>query len=396
MKVVRTTVFWLHLAIGCMAGLVILAMSVTGILLAFERQIDAWADAPAVLQEQSDSTAAQAPLDSLLTGLKSNGQGVPSELVLHNSVNAPVEARFGRKRTIYLNPWTAEIIGQPSETTRSFFGTVERVHRSLGLGMQNAFGRGLTGAANLAFLFMLLSGLYLWIPKVVSSATLKSRLLFRGGLRGRAREWNWHNAIGAWTAIPLFFIVVTGVIMSYPWASNLLYTMTGSPAPTREFRGEGGPHGKPTSAVLPVEGRTLDDLAGIAKQQVPQWKSITIEVPQPQDRTLNVSVDRSIGGQPEQATQFVLNRQSGHLDSVKRFSDNNAGRKLRAWARFTHTGEEFGIIGQAVAALACLGAIMLVWTGLSMAVRRLAATIRKPQTASSRSLAARPRESVEA
>jgi uncharacterized iron-regulated membrane protein len=376
----------MHLGAGCIAGLVILAMAVTGILLAFERQINAWADAPAVLQEQSDSTA-QEPPDSLLAALKSNGQGVPSELVVHNSGNAPVEARFGRKRTVYLNPWTAEIVGQPSERTRAFFGSAERVHRSLGLGMRSAFGRGVTGAANLAFLFMLVSGIYLWVPKVLSAASLKSRLLFRGGLQGRAREWNWHNVIGLWTAIPLLFIVLTGVIMSYGWASNLLYRVTGTQPPANDFRGERGPRGGQVSAASQLQFRPLDDLLQIAKRQIPAWKSISMEVPQPPDRTLNVSVDESIGGQPEKVSQLTINRQSGNVEAVRRFADNNAGRRLRAWARFLHTGEEFGVIGEAAAALACLGVVMLVWTGLSMALRRFGAWITRARRISGRSAA---------
>ncbi|HEY1895101.1 MAG TPA: PepSY-associated TM helix domain-containing protein [Terracidiphilus sp.] len=380
MKAVRAIIFWLHLATGCVAGLVILAMSITGVLLAFERQINGWADAPAVLEGHAD-TAPQAPLDSLLADLKSNGRGIPSELVLHNSANYPVEVRFGRERTLYLNPWTGEMIGQPSEATRAFFGTVERVHRSLGLGMQSAFGRGITGAANLAFLFMLLSGIYLWIPKVLNLTSLTRRLLFRRGLEGRAREWNWHNVIGIWTVIPLFFIVLTGVIMSYPWASNLLYRVTGTQPPANGWRGERGAHANgpshapsdPEKPAAALNYRTLDDLAQIAKQQVPAWKTITIAVPAVQDRTLDVSIDKSIGGQPEQASQLVINRQSGHVEAIKRFSDNNAGRKLRAWARFLHTGEEFGVAGELIAAIACIGAVMLVWTGLSMALRRLLA-----------------------
>jgi uncharacterized iron-regulated membrane protein len=376
MKAVRTLIFWLHLTLGCVAGLVILAMSVTGILLAYERQINGWADAPAAMQGQSESSA-QASLDSMLAALKRDGQGVPSELVLHNSGNAPVEARFGRERTLYLNPWTCEIIGQPSKGTRAFFGTVERVHRSLGLGMRSAVGRGITGAANLAFLFMLISGLYLWLPKLLNVVSLKHRLLFRSGLRGRAREWNWHNVIGIWTVTPLFFIVLTGVIMSYPWASNLLYKATGTQPSAPGFRGEGGPRGNGSNRAAANEEpsvlfqfRSLDDLAQVAKQQVSGWKSITITVPTSQDRTLGMSIDKSVGGQPEQASQLVINRESGNVVTVRRFSDNNAGRKLRAWARFTHTGEEFGLVGQTIAALACLGAVFLVWTGLSMAIRR--------------------------
>jgi uncharacterized iron-regulated membrane protein len=380
MKAVRAIIFWLHLAVGCVAGLVILAMSITGVLLAFERQINNWADAPAVLQGHSDDSP-QAPLDSVLEDLKRNGRGIPSELVLHNSADSPVEARFGRERTLYLNPWTGEIIGQPSDATRAFFNTVERLHRSLGLGMQSAFGRGITGAANLAFLFMLVSGIYLWVPKALNLTSLKRRLLFRRGLEGRAREWNWHNVIGIWTFIPLFFIVFTGVIMSYPWASNLLYRVTGTQPPANGWRGERASHAdEPGQAHRGSEQppaqfqyRTLDALAQVAEQQIPEWKSITIAVPAVQDRNLEVSIDKSIGGQPEQSSQLVIDRQSGHVEAIRRFSDNNTGRKLRAWARFLHTGEEFGVAGELVATIACLGAVMLVWTGLTMALRRLLA-----------------------
>lgn len=242
MRTFRNIVFWLHLAGGCAAGVVILTMAVTGALLSFEHQITRWVEAPAVL-ESHPGAVADARLEPILTALKSSGRGVPSELVLHNSTKAPVEARFGRQSVLFLNPWTAEIVGQPSESARGFFASVERIHRSLGLGMQNAMGRGIVGAANLVFLLMVVSGMYLWLPKVFSLAALKMRLLFRAGTRDRMREWNWHHVVGFWTSVPLFFIVLTGVIMSYPWASNLLFTLTGSPLPASGFQGERGPRG---------------------------------------------------------------------------------------------------------------------------------------------------------
>lgn len=239
--------------------------------------------------------------------------------------------------------------------------------------MQSACGRGITGAGNLVFLVLLISGMYLWLPKVFNPASLRNRLTLRGSLRGRAREWNWHSVIGIWTAVPLLFIVITGIIISYPWASNLLFKMTGSQPPTRGWRGEVRSHPEPNrdgfSSPL-VQFRSLNDIALIAKQQIPGWNSITIDLPDSRARIVNVSIDTSVGGQPEKASQLVINRQSGRIETVKRFSDNNLGSKLRAWARFTHTGEEFGLVGESIAMLACLGAVMLVWTGLSMAIRR--------------------------
>ncbi len=39
MKLVRKILFWSHLVAGVSAGLVILVMSATGVLLAFEKQV---------------------------------------------------------------------------------------------------------------------------------------------------------------------------------------------------------------------------------------------------------------------------------------------------------------------------------------------------------------------
>jgi uncharacterized iron-regulated membrane protein len=44
MRLLRKAVFWLHLVAGVVAGVIILVMSATGVLLAYEKQISAWAD----------------------------------------------------------------------------------------------------------------------------------------------------------------------------------------------------------------------------------------------------------------------------------------------------------------------------------------------------------------
>lgn len=395
MKSVRKLFFWLHLLAGCVAGVVILVMSVTGAILAFERQITAQVDAPAVLQGKAD-TSERLPVDSILAVLRSNGQGMPAELVLHSQATYPVEARYGRFDTLYLNPWTAEIVGQPSEGTAHFFGTVERIHRTIGLPVQSRFGRGITGAANLGFLFLLVTGAYLWWPRLFRWSSLRNRFLFRGSLSGKAREWNWHNVIGAWSFAPLVILVGTGVILSYPWASNLLYTATGTkPSAGGPRRGGPGPHrgrGAPPesfSAETPTQPgyHTLDEAVLIAKSQVPAWRSMTIEVPEARDKTVEISADSSMGGEPERVIQLTLDRTNGAVETVRRFRDNNAGSRLRARSRFLHTGEELGWPGQAVAMLACLGAVMLVWTGISMAVRRAFHVLTRPETRPGRAVA---------
>ena len=59
------------------------------------------------------------------------------------------------------------------------------------------------------------------------------------------------------------------------------------------------------------------------------------------------------------------------------FATYNTGKKLRTIARFLHTGEVLGLTGQAVAGLASLGGAILVWTGGSLAIRRMAGRLHR-------------------
>ena len=58
------------------------------------------------------------------------------------------------------------------------------------------------------------------------------------------------------------------------------------------------------------------------------------------------------------------------LPSPDDLQQQNPGRRLRMYARFLHTGELFGLIGQTVAALCALATIILIWTGFALAWRR--------------------------
>jgi uncharacterized iron-regulated membrane protein len=70
-------------------------------------------------------------------------------------------------------------------------------------------------------------------------------------------------------------------------------------------------------------------------------------------------------------TQLTLDPFTGGVLRQENFTDYNLGRKIRSWTRFLHTGEALGWAGQTVAAMASFGGVVLVWTGLALACRRL-------------------------
>jgi uncharacterized iron-regulated membrane protein len=83
------------------------------------------------------------------------------------------------------------------------------------------------------------------------------------------------------------------------------------------------------------------------------------------------TIDRGHGGQPQYRATLTLDSASGKVLTMETFEDQPAGRRFRSMLRFAHTGEYWGIAGQTMAGLTSAVACVLVWTGFSLAWRRL-------------------------
>jgi uncharacterized iron-regulated membrane protein len=388
----RKVFFWMHLCAGSTAGLVVLIMSVTGVLLAYERQINAWADS-GFWHPAPSAIAVHLPVETLLSASKEKVNATPTALTLKSDREAPAALEIGRQRMVYLNPYTGEVLGEGAQGTRVFFQQVEQWHRFLAFsGASRATARTVTGVANLLFFFLVCSGIYLWWPRAWTRQYLRPVVWFRGGLRGKARDWNWHHVIGIWCAAPLFFIVLSGIVMSFPWANRLLFRMTGNEAPVQQGPGGGGAgrEGGGRQGGGGREGREaqpgrrgggehrssfdgLNALWARAEQQDPHWRSISMRLPGGGKAPVSFAIDAGDGGRPDLRSTLTLDRKTAAVVSWETFSSFNLGRQLRSWVRFGHTGEAGGMVGETVAALASLGAAFLVWTGLALALRRFAA-----------------------
>jgi len=88
---------------------------------------------------------------------------------------------------------------------------------------------------------------------------------------------------------------------------------------------------------------------------------------------LTFTVDRGTGGQPQLRSTLMIDRSTGDVVRSETFETQTLGRRLRTFARFAHTGEFFGAAGQTIAGLASAGAVVLTWTGVTLAVRRFSA-----------------------
>jgi uncharacterized iron-regulated membrane protein len=376
----RTLVFWPHLIAGVTAGVLILLMSVTGVLLTYERQLVAWSDRAS--RSTPPAGSARLPLGTLLAKVhETNPDLVPTAVTMVADREAPVTLAV-RQRTLYVDAYSGRMLGEGNQTVRRAMNEIRSWHRWLSVeGDGRPVARFFTGWSNVVFLFIVTSGFYLWFPRKWSWQHIRSIAFFNGKLRGKARDFNWHQVIGVWSLIPLFVIVASALPMSFPWANAALYRAVGEEPPRPGGGGGNGgaaQNGRPRE--MPESGEISPDAMNAlwirAEAQEEGWTTITMRMPVSARAPMTFAIDRGNGGQPQVRSTLTVDRNSGAI-RYETFADQKLGARLRSLSRFAHTGEALGVTGQTIAGLASVGASVLVCTGLALAFRRFRAWLKR-------------------
>lgn len=438
----RRIIFWSHLVCGVIAGLVIGIMSFTGAALAFEKELTAFAE--------RDARRVMAPtVDAKPLGLAELAKRIreqrpdyrPAGFVISRDPSAAISLSAGGRGggpaggapALYANPYTGDVHEASSPRMSAFLRTMRSWHRWLGVeGEHRNVARAITGACNFAFLGLGVSGLYLWWPRAWNARALRGVALLNFKLSGKARDFNWHNAVGLWSAPVLIVLTATALPMSYQWAGSLIYTLTGTPAP--QSGGPGGPGMFGASSTVevpkPADGAQLlshDALIAMVQSAYPKWEQITLRLGgagggrggfggpgaggrggesreggrggrgpraatgtetsatlnresrgenRPSDRSGSgpqsvVVTLKESGTWPRTATTTLsLDPYTGAVLLRAGYAEQNRAQQVRSWTRFLHTGEALGWAGQLVAGLASLGGCVLLWTGWALSARR--------------------------
>lgn len=365
-SVVRSAFFWVHLAVGVAASALILLMSVTGVLLGFERQSIAAIDGVATVAPAHGLP--RLAVDSVLARQAIDRADV-STVVLRAEPDRPLTIRFRERdrAALLVDPWRGTTVeAPPPGKGRAFFSALRRWHRWVGAtGTEwRARFRAATGAANLAFLFLILSGLYLWWPSKWTRQRLVATTVPRLTATGKARDFNWHHSFGFLAAVPLALVVASGVFISYQWPGRLLDQYLGSP----EERAESAPP-SPELAPRHVDA-PLNRSVAHAIAAHPDWRQLTLTLPADRDTVLRIAVAEGNTYRPDQRYTLTFARTSGAVLATSGYADLSVSRRIRAWVRFGHTGEVFGVTGQLIATLVTAVGALLVWTGLALSWRR--------------------------
>lgn len=417
----RRIVFWSHLCVGLVIAVVVAFLAVTGAILSFAPQWIELAERNARVQPHPGDAcvAPSALLSAAAHAAVAAGNEPVSGLTLFADRIRPAQVALGSRGAVLLaDGCSGQILGPGANRLRVFLVAVMEVHHMMSTrGPRHQNLRAVKNAAVVGFGGMILSGLVLWWPHSLTPQRLRNALLLRGGLRGRSRDWNLHNVAGFWLSLPLLVIVGTGLIMAYPWANGLLFRAAGEQPPARRAPDPAGRRQvesdrRPERAARPAEAArragsagtpakletppsvdeamlaaanappsaapfaTLDRPFATALSYAPGVQSVTLNrLPAPGTEVASVQFQLGRGQGPEfiHRDQLTVRVPDGQVLRFESPQTASRGRHWRFIARFLHTGQIFGVAGQATALLSALAALLLVWTGVSLALRRFAA-----------------------
>ena len=183
----------------------------------------------------------------------------------------------------------------------------------------------------------------------------------------------------------LIILTVTATVISYQWAGNLLYTLTGNEVPPQQ-QGGGPPNAPGQQNDQPfIVPENLDQMWAKAANQSPTWKSISLRLPITKDAAA-FTIDEGIYWNIFGRSTLTVDAKTAEISKWESYGKQNSARQLRSWFRFTHTGETGGFVGQFIGFLACLGGAVLVYTGFALAWRRFRNWRSKPAASESQAI----------
>lgn len=360
---------WLaiHKYIGLTAGALFILSGLTGSLLAFGPEIDAWLNG-ALMSVEVPAAAKEKPLADILAAAKAavlpGGELDPMIFFPRRpgacfklTYSMPSGQNGSRTYEIFVNPFTGTLTGQrlASDTSNPFAGSfmnvVASLHYTLLLGNR---GETIMGFAALFLIGSLLSGLILFWP---GPGGWRQAFAVKWGATKERVLYDLHRVTGACAVVLLAVTLVTGLSLIFSTQARMLVALFSPvalnrlPALKSDWRSAKHPLGP-------------DAVAAIAARAVPDGELTVMTLPDSDDGVYVIS-----SRAPDEVNvtdaqrKLVIEQYSGKILFMQDPHRLTAGEKVLEWLYPLHRGEAFGAAGRAVILALGLVPLLLYVTG---------------------------------
>ena len=222
----KKNILTLHKILGLATGIVVFIVSVTGCCWAFRTEIENQYNDYKKVTPQSQTFLTPTEVKKIAEKMFPNN-------TIHGSVfgkaDDAIEVIFYDAepefyQSVFLNPYSGAII-QVDDHLSGFFAFILKGHTRVWL--PKTIGEQVVGASILIFIFIIISGFILWIPK--KRKNLKQRLKFdwKSTTRWKRKNFDLHTVVGFYICSLALVLAFTGSVMSYNWLKYVVYISTG-------------------------------------------------------------------------------------------------------------------------------------------------------------------------
>ncbi len=360
----------LHLWLGIASSLILFVVCLTGTIYTFKSEIQQML-APDMykLTVVKDEVI---PIDAMKAFVESTYQGKVQRVSINHKKDAPYVFFIGFKdkdkknETVYLNPYTNEIVGVGRGPADEFFMTVFKLHRWLLLDMK--IGRPIVGIATVIFVFLSISGLILWFPKKIKGwKSIKPGFKIKFNANWKRINHDLHNTLGFYTLFIVLVMSLTGLCWSFDWYRDGLGKVLG----TKVF---GGRNEVKPESTLTEGAKTLDlsDVIQRANQTISyEYRTMTVSFPKGDKGSFEVSKNEAARFNETVTDRVFIDQYSGDIIRQDMFSDKSVGEKVASSIRALHFGDIYGMFSKVIYFIFCLIATSLPITGIFIWINKM-------------------------
>ncbi|SEC24186.1 Uncharacterized iron-regulated membrane protein [Tenacibaculum sp. MAR_2009_124] len=336
-----------HLWLGLLSSLVIFVVCLTGSIYAFKNQLlHFFSDEIAKTSNIKSATPLQKSIDLFTEEFET-----PATIwIKENNFEISSFSKNNLGTHAYFNHNTGELVRIQKPELVSFFEVILELHRYL---LIKNPGKIIVGISVLFFTYLLISGFILWIPKHFK--TLKSILTINFKLKIKRINYDLHRVLGFYSLIPLLFISITGLYVSFYWFKNISIQVLGGPSITinQSNIGNNGLSNDIANSfntffyeLLNTKEnkvqKTIDQLLEIAKNKVHDYAYIKISYPIMAKGYYSFKFFRKGPCSMSIYDEIKINS-FGEISKTSLFSELELYKKYMLIVKPLHTGEIFGI-----------------------------------------------------
>jgi uncharacterized iron-regulated membrane protein len=358
----RKSILSLHKILGLITGVVVFIVAITGCCWAFRDEIESLYSDYKIVEKQDKPTLTP-------TEVKNIGASVFPNNTIHGSLfsnkNEAIEVIFYDEypefyQSVFLNPYSGAII-HVEDHLSGFFAFILKGHTRLWL--PKDIGEQVVGASILLFVFIIVSGFILWIPKKRKNLKQRLQFMWKPTTRWKRKNFDLHTIVGFYICSLALVLAFTGTIMSYTWLQYVVYKSVGGDKVAEFIIPEN------ISGEFKQDGETvpMDFLIAKLQKELPNAQNIELHYPESETSSIYIEISNTEGIYYDSDFRFFDQNTLEEIETpgvYGKYEDAKVAEKILRMNYDIHIGAIGGLAGKIIAFLVSLITATLPITGI--------------------------------